>query len=116
MYTELCDYLLKWLDSVAGANEKYYDVILIHNLGYFVDTMGLRGIRAINKYVGVALEKRAEAEGRYVNWMISYECPGMSSLSDRISSVSGRVNKEELGISIYTASSIYIVYVVYLVV
>ena len=98
MYIDLCDYLLKWLEKVAQANNKYYDVILIYNLGYFVESMGMRGLRVVNKYVGSCMEKKAEAEKRYVSWMISYECPGMATLSDRISGVSGRVNKEELAL------------------
>lgn len=98
MYCKLCEALLAWLDTVADANVKYFDVILIHNLGYFVDTMGLRGVRSLNKYVSSSMLKRAEAESRYINWMIAYECPGMSNLADRINGVSGRVNKEELGL------------------
>ena len=72
MYGRLCEALLTWLDTVADANTKYFDVILIHNLGFFVDTMGLRGVRSVNKYVSSSMLKRAEAESRYINWMIAY--------------------------------------------
>jgi hypothetical protein len=98
MYCKLCEALLHYLTVVAEANTKYTDSILIHNYAYFVEAMGSRGVRSINKFVSICALQRVEAETRYINWMISYECPGMSNLFDRIGGVSGRVNKEELGL------------------
>lgn len=89
---------MAYLTAVTEANPKHTDVILIHNYAFFVETMGNRGVRSLNKYVSVCALQRVEAETRYINWMISYECPGMSNLFDRIGGVSGRVNKEELGL------------------
>lgn len=97
-YSRLCEALLKWLNTVAEANSKYYDITLIHNLGYFVESMGQRGIPAINRYVSLSMLQRTEAEARYVSWMVSYECPGLCGLTDRINNVVGRVSAEELAL------------------
>lgn len=97
---KLCEALFAWIDSTAASLPKYKDVLLLHNYGFFMETMGNRRTvgTVFDKYVSLAIVNKASAEERYVSWMISYEFPTMSSLADRIASIRGRVQNDELAL------------------
>mmetsp|Transcript_472 Transcript_472/g.832 ORF Transcript_472/g.832 Transcript_472/m.832 type:complete len:1029 (-) Transcript_472:383-3469(-) len=93
--------LLIWVQSVAAKNEKYCDVILIHNLEYLVESLSVRPeVTALNSVSVQAQQDKEAAEKRYVKWMISYELPKYANLAERIIDLGRRATSDQLGLYI----------------
>jgi hypothetical protein len=93
--------LMVWVQSVASKNEKYCDVILIHNLEYIVESLSIRPeVTALGTMCIQAQQDKEAAEKRYVKWMITYEFPKYASLAERIVDLGRRATSDQLGLYI----------------
>mmetsp|Transcript_16821 Transcript_16821/g.25292 ORF Transcript_16821/g.25292 Transcript_16821/m.25292 type:complete len:994 (+) Transcript_16821:71-3052(+) len=93
--------LLSWLHDVASQNEKYFNIVMIHNLEFLVESLSVRGeVKALERVAQQAAEQKAEAERRYVEWMVSYEFPVFAGLADRVKELGRRATTEEMGLYI----------------
>ena len=98
VFYRLAKDLFKWVTGVADSNEKYREVVKMHNFGFFEETVGPLNIPFLQKFVSFASQQRKEAEAKYVQWMIAYEFPELSALASRMDGVGARVKPEELAL------------------
>lgn len=93
--------LMAWVLGVASKNEKYGDVILIHNLEYLVESLSVRPeVTALHSLCIQAQQGKEAAEKRYIKWMIAYEFPKYASLAERINDLGRRATADQLGLYI----------------
>ena len=93
--------LVAWVQTIATRNEKYCDVILIHNLEYLVQALSVRPeVTALDQLSSQAQQDKEAAEGRYIKWMIAYEFPKYASLAERINDLGRRATSDQLGLYI----------------
>lgn len=102
--------VLKWVMKVSEFNEKYRDVVLMHNLSYFGEVVGafangkygVCGLRFtignLKPFIDYAEENRKTAESQYIRWMLSYELPDLASITSRMEGLGDRVKMEELAL------------------
>lgn len=98
VFFRLAKELFRWVTAVADSNEKYREVVKMHNFGFFEESVGPLGIPFLQKFVTYASQQRSEAEAKYVQWMISYEFPELAALANRMEGVGARVKPEELAL------------------
>ena len=83
-------------------SEKYQHAILIQNLTFFETCVSSRSTCCYYPVLTVLLDeanqKLFEAERNYLDWMISYELPSFSSLSNKIDGVEKRASRDELSL------------------
>jgi hypothetical protein len=90
-----------WMQSVAIKNDKYCDVILIHNLEYLVESLTIRSeVTALSQLCVEAQQEKEAAEQRYIKWMIAYEFPKYAGLAERITDLGRRATADQLGLYI----------------
>ena len=93
--------LLTWLHDTASLNEKYYHITVIHNLEFFIESLGVReDMPALNRLSGQAAEKKMDSERKYVEWMVAYEFPVYAGLADRVKDLGRRAGQDEMGLYI----------------
>jgi len=102
--------VLKWVMKVSEMNDKYRDVVLMHNLSYFEEVVGafakgnygVCGVRLtivnLKPFMNFAGESRRAAESAYIRWMLSYEVPDLASITSRMEGLGDRVKLEELAL------------------
>ena len=91
VFFRLAKNLFHWISSVASSNEKYAEVVKMHNFGFFEESVGPLNIPFLHKFVAYAAQQRKEAETKYILWMISYEFPELSALATRMEGVGAKV-------------------------
>ena len=98
---DIASELMIWIHGMASKNEKYHDVILIHNLAFLVQSLqARREVTALSQVLLQAQQEKESAEKRYIKWMISYEFPKYAGLAERISDLGGRATSDQLGLYI----------------
>ena len=101
--------LMTWMQGVASKNEKYGDVILIHNLEYVVESLSIRPeVTALSQLCLRAQQDKEVAEKRYIKWMVAHEFPKYASLAERINDLGRRATADQLGLYIRRCASHYI--------
>ncbi len=90
--------LLTWLQSTALQNIKYSNVVLIHNLTFFIDALSIRNISGLTRIITQASQIRTESQRKYIDWMISYEFPTFFTLVEKIRVLGGRAGANEMGL------------------
>jgi len=98
LFYRLAKEIFHWLTAIADSNEKYKEIVKMHNYSFFEDTIGAMNIPFLEKFVTYAGQQRREAESKYTQWMITYEFPELSSLATRMEGVGTRVKIEELAL------------------
>lgn len=109
VFFRLAKELFKWVTSVADSNDKYRDVVKMHNFGFFEETVGPLGIPFLARFVTYAGQQRAEAETKYVQWMVSYEFPELAALASRMEGVGARVKPEELALYVRRKDVLHVI-------
>ena len=109
VFFKLAKDLFKWIAQVASSNEKYAEVVKMHNFGFFEEAIGPLNIPFLEKFVAYAGQQRKEAEARYVRWMISYEFPELSALAARMEGVGARVKPEELALYVRRKDVLHVI-------
>jgi hypothetical protein len=90
--------LFVWLSSFALQNEKHAPIIKVTNFTFFVEALAPMNIPQLRKYLTYATQQAADAETKYILWMVSYEFPSLSELANRMEGVGSRVREEELAL------------------
>lgn len=109
LFFKLAKDLFKWIAQVASSNEKYAEVVKMHNFGFFEETVGPLNIPFLQKFVTYAAQQRKEAEAKYIQWMISYEFPELSALAARMEGVGARVKPEELALYVRRKDVLHVI-------
>jgi len=91
---EVFDYIYK----IASLNEKYSDVVKIHNFTFFVESMKQLDLPFLDTYMTTASRERMESGEKYIKWMVAYEFANLADLVTRMEGVGSRVREEELGL------------------
>jgi hypothetical protein len=92
---------MAWLQLIAAQNEKYRNVVLIQNLEFLVESLSIRDeVSVLKRLSSQASELKAEAERRYIEWMVAYEFPSYTQLADRVKELGKRATPEEMGLYI----------------
>jgi hypothetical protein len=92
----LCYCLFEWIFSLAAQNDKYSDVVKMHNFGFIERALHGMSVDCLRKFLETAESERRQAEVRYVVWMINYSLPSVAALAKRIEGVGDRVRQDEL--------------------
>lgn len=92
--------VLKAIEITATSNEKYTDVVRMHNYMYLDKSMKALDVECLQKYLALAGKGYTESESKYIQWMISYEFPSLIELSTRMDGIVNRVRDEELSLYI----------------
>jgi hypothetical protein len=119
--------VLKWTFKISDINDKYKDIVLMHNLSYFEHAMAwfvkdqqpvvggaataaaatsastsANGVRYTLEYlepfIAYVREARKTAEEAYIRWMLAYEFAELASITSRMEGLGERVKMEELAL------------------
>jgi len=77
---EVFDYIYR----IASLNEKYSDIVKIHNFTFFVESMKQLDLPFLDTYMTTGSRERMESGERYVKWMVSYEFEHLADLVTRM--------------------------------
>jgi hypothetical protein len=120
--------VLKWTFKIADINDKYKDIVLMHNLSYFEHAMtwfvkdqqpvaggaasasasatatvsassGVRyTLEYLEPFIAYVRDARKTAEEAYIRWMLAYEFAELASITSRMEGLGERVKMEELAL------------------
>lgn len=77
---EVFDYIYR----IASLNEKYSDIVKIHNFTFFVESMKQLDLPFLDTFMTTASRERMESGEKYVKWMVSYEFEHLADLVTRM--------------------------------
>jgi hypothetical protein len=96
MLTSLCQTVFEWVAEASFIDEKRTDVVCIRNFAFLHTSLSEINIGYLSEFTSTALREWSVAEIRYVDWMISYEFPFVSTVSKRMEEINDRVSDDEL--------------------
>ncbi len=90
--------MFDWITQLITQNDKYSDIVILNNFCYIEQYINTNNFPILVEFLKHSGQKIAEAEARYVLWMVTYELPSLSELATRLEGVGARVREEELSL------------------
>ena len=111
----ICLTLFQSIETIAGGNAKYKDMVLLHNYGFIEDALSslvnihntlsesaeedVHGqLHCLAPFVIFASKQRCASEARYIAWMIEYEFPALYNMSLKMEGLGESIKLEELAL------------------